>query len=530
MNQQGRHSSKDPSPHRVSRARGAHTHGSFRNPRAVPFPHGAVRTLLFLWLFLTLPARGTLTEEGFRTEGVDRALGENHAEGIDLVSAIQRARERSLDLSLSASQHQIEEELHRLSYRQFFPGITIGYARNDTVIYHHPDTYTQRLSLTLEQVIYDRGKRISELHTEEKTLRLRRRLLVQQEEEISRQVVGVFLTAIALRAQRDILTRAIETTREHGRIASTERSLGEITEIDYLSILLKEKDLELEQAALGREEEQILFEFRTLLGCPDREILPRGRIDTAYTGFLPLHEEERYVAAALQSSTELEQLAIQREALIQKVREARSSYLPSLTVQMELGVEGREFPLTQPSVSIGLKLAWDTPVVPFSLGIQVGKQGYDERRRGLNGEARVGENLEGLLSIPLAQMNLRRNEITYERTRDELRFHLKQAFSLLREKAQRVRILKEKSALLAKKIEIQRLKVTLGEVTRLEFLESEIELFRSRSEIIKAITELFLQETAILKLCGLGSFGRYPAPLQPAGAENESVFKGESSE
>jgi len=271
----------------------------------------------------------------------------------------------------------------------------------------------------------------------------------------------------------------------------------------------------LDLSTLRREEERILFEFRSLLGCLDREVFPTGRIDTDYNGVLPLDQVDRYVTLAVQSSTELEELSIQREALSHKVQEARSSYLPSLTLQVELSLEGNSFPLTEPGLSIAVKLAWPTPVVPFSMGIQVGKQGYYERRRGFSGEARVGENLEGLLSFPLARLHLLQNEAKYSRTMEEVRFNLTQAFSLLREKAERLHLLREKSALLEQKLSVQRVKLSLGEVTRLAILEDEIEVSKSKSAILQGISELFLQEISILKLCGLGTFGTYPTPLLP---------------
>mgnify|MGYP005834990347 CR=1 FL=1 len=468
----------------------------------------------FPWLLIfLLHAKG---DPDTGTVGVGEARrGTTHPIGIDLVSAVRKAREINLELSLSFSQNQIEETLHRLGYRQFLPRITIGYSRNDTVLYHHPDTYRQRLSLGIEQDIFDHGERYVNLQTEEKNTKLRGRLLSLQEEELSLRVVDVFLKAIELRLQGEILVRAIEKAGEHGRIAHMELSLGEITEVDYLSILLKRKDLELELASLRREEEQVLFEFRSLLGCLERDVFPTGRIDTDYNGFLPLDQVDRYVSLAVQCSTELEELSIQRESLAHKVQVARSSYLPSLTLQVELSMEGNSFPLTEPGLSIACKLAWPTPAVPFSMGIQVGKQGYYQRSRGLSGESRVGGNLENLLSIPLAQLHLQQNEAKYNRTLEQIRFDLRQAFSLLREKAERLKLLREKSSLLEKKLMLQQLKLSLGEVTRLELLESEIELSKSKSAILQGVAELFLQETSILKLCGLGTFGTYPTPLLP---------------
>jgi outer membrane protein TolC len=98
---------------------------------------------------------------------------------------------------------------------------------------------------------------------------------------------------------------------------------------------------------------------------------------------------------------------------------------------------------------------------------------------------------------------------------EEVRFNLTQAFSLLREKAERLHLLREKSALLEQKLSVQRVKLSLGEVTRLAILEDEIEVSKSKSAILQGISELFLQEISILKLCGLGTFGTYPTPLLP---------------
>jgi outer membrane protein TolC len=435
-------------------------------------------------------------------------------ENIDLSTALKRAKENSLELSSALFQLGMDEARHRLAWRLYLPAVSLTYAQNDSVTYYGPDSRSRRIGVSLEQTVYDRGKRSQNIRSKERSLRLQQKLFAVQEETLLLKVVTLYQEALAYRLRKEIMESTLSIAREQARIGEQELRLGEITEADYLSILAQVKDLELEQSSLRREESRVLFEFGKLIGRKEKEeIVLIGRIDPEYRGFVEREKESVFLSEARKNSTELEQLRIELSSLRDTLRREETAYLPEVSARMELSMGGTEFPLTEPGFTIGVTFGWSTPVIPLSIGLSGGKEGLDQRSRGLNSQAGIAENLEGILSAEIARAELNRAQKEYETSLQDLEFEVKESLSDISESAAALQILKDKEKILERKQKILSLKVQMGEITRLTYVEGEIDLAKNRMEVLAAVTELFQRETSLLTLCGMKQFGTYPTPL-----------------
>ena len=74
---------------------------------------------------------------------------------------------------------------------------------------------------------------------------------------------------------------------------------------------------------------------------------------------------------------------------------------------------------------------------------------------------------------------------------------------MARPEVENLRLEVEKQGLQIQRHSIQALMLEIGEITRLEYLQSGIELTRLRIEQLYRIVSLFQLETSLLALCGL---------------------------
>ncbi len=452
----------------------------------------------------------------WRATGVLLIVGAVHlwGENIDLNIALKRAKENSLELSSALFQLRIDEARYRLAWRLYLPAVSLTYAQNDSVTYYGPDSRSRRIGVSLEQAVYDRGKRSQDIRSKESSLRLQQKLFAVQEETLLLKVVTLYQEVLAYRLRKEIMESTLSIAREQARIGQEELRLGEITEADYLSILAQVKDLELEQSSLRREESRVLFEFKKLIGRKEgEEIVLIGRIDPEYRGFVDREKEPFFLSEARKNSTELEQQRIELSSLRDTLRREETAYIPEVSARMELSMGGTEFPLTEPGFTIGVTFGWSTPIIPLSIGLSGGKEGLDQRSRGLNGQAGIAENLENILSAEIVRTDLNRAQKGYETYLRDLEFQVRESLSAISESAAALQILKDKENILDRKQKILSLKVQMGEITRLTYVEGEIDLAKNRMEVLAAVTELFQRETSLLTLCGMNRFGTYPTPL-----------------
>jgi outer membrane protein TolC len=433
---------------------------------------------------------------------------------IGLSEALEEAEKNSFELSSSLFDLHMEETRLRMSRRLFFPSLSLNYAQNDSVTYDGPDTRTKRISAGLGGTLYDRGLRTQALKMKEMDLRLRRLLFTDRKEELLLETVHRYVGVLDFRLRREIMEETLARAQEEVRIGEEERRLGEITEIDYLDTVLWQKDLELRLSRARAEEARLVREFGKIIGARKGEVYrPAGAMDPDYRGFLVSGDEESLLAEARKNSPDLGRLALGLYEKREVLRREESPCLPEVGLRMEFSMAGRELPLTRPGFSASLNLSWNTPVIPVTLGMTLGKEGAFERSRGFVGGLKPAENLEGILSPEIARADLRRAGADYEALMTNLEFSVREELAAAGRDAQTLELLRQNMAAREKKLLVMERRLQLGEIRRADFLEARTAFAEARIEVLSAAAALFRRETALLRLCGISCFGAYPLPV-----------------
>ena len=176
---------------------------------------------------------------------------------------------------------------------------------------------------------------------------------------------------------------------------------------------------------------------------------------------------------------------------------------PRISTQVELSVAGESFPLTDPGFSVGLSLDFSAPLIPFRTGITAGSPGPEERSLGLSSSAALGENLGGWQTLRMARVELRKAETNMETALRTLEFSILQQLKARAFLLDAIRLEEKRFALQEQRRSIEAVMLEIGEITRLEYLQSGVALARRSIEQLSRIVSLFQMEAVLLAQCGL---------------------------
>ena len=425
---------------------------------------------------------------------------------LDIEQSLTRALRTNEALEYARLDYRFEVYRYDLSLRDFLPAISVGYTQDDAVAYYAPDSHIKELSVGIEQLLYAGGTRIFERRNLAAGLRIRERLIDEMEKELRLEVMHRFVEILKLGLQIRILEESLAMAGEQVVIAAEEMKLGEITQLDYIDIELTVQDLEIELSALKQDEARLKFEFKELLHVPSHSSLELlGRINPDFRGMLPDREVQYYVECALKNSVDLEKQQAEITNLGNRVQQARYSWLPMMSTQVRLNVSGESFPLTEPGFSIGVNLDFSAPLAPWRTGVSAGSDGEDKRSLGLSSSVDVGENLMGWQAPRLAGIELCKAKTKMLSQCRVLEFSVLQQLEGRTFILDALRVGEKRLELQTQRFSIEALMLEIGEITRLEYLESGIELARQRIDQLSRIVSLFQVEAQLLARCGLDS-------------------------
>jgi outer membrane protein TolC len=428
---------------------------------------------------------------------------------LDIEQSLERALRTNKALQYARLDYRFEVSRYDLSLRDFLPAISVGYAQDDTVAYYAPDSRLKELSIGIDQLVYAGGARIYERRNLAAGLRVRERTIQEMEKELRLEVVNRFVEILKLGLQTRILDESLAMALEQVSIAAEELKLGEITRLDYIEIELAVQDLEIELATLQQEEVRLKFELKELLQVPsNHSLVLSGTINPDFRGMLPDREAHYYVECALEYSLDLRKQQAEITDLSNRVKQARCSWLPRMSTLFELSVSGESFPLTNPGFSVGINLDFSAPLAPLHTGITAGSSGVEERSLGLSSSVEVGENLMGWQTPRIARIGLRKAETKMETARKALEFSILQQLKGRSFLLDAILLGENRLELQEQRLSIEALMLDIGEITRLEYLESGIEFTRQRIDHLSRIVSLFQMEAILLAKCGLDTLER----------------------
>lgn len=422
---------------------------------------------------------------------------------IDLSTAEILAVKNSSDLREAQAAIELAERSFRMGLRDFLPKISISYSDSASIILFSPDSRSISFSVNASQPLYDGGRALRGRKLREYELALKAWQYERQRDEVLDGLRSLFFKYLLLESQFRIQVETCELAKKQLEISLVELGIGSIREIDYIEAEIEEASYEAEVAKTERSLDEVSFQLKLALGLlAASDVRFSGELDADYSGLDLTGLVPELKRLALAGNPDLRQDRLDLEQLAEEARIARSWFIPNISLETGLSIQGQALPLQ--SASFSAKLAIQLPSRLFPVSTTVSGGGTPGRQRDLGSSASLSllDDLSGLDEVAYGEFKY---EAAAERSRkrlENIEFEIERlvaAYELARGDLVRQRRLLD---LESRKKDILEKQVELGEAKRIDYIKAMTKLAETKIAVIEKARGLRDMERQIEKIMG----------------------------
>ncbi|TGL64328.1 TolC family protein [Leptospira sarikeiensis] len=402
------------------------------------------------------------------------------AEGETLVLDQRKAEdiavENSPELRMLGGQQMIKALLVRENWRAYFPTASVSWFRNANVVENDSESRSQRLALTLDQVVYDGGRRYLALQAALNDLNLSKFDFLLGINNLKFKVRSAYYNLLSNKAQLEIQKRSIDRQKEQLRFAKREKQLGDSTELQVLQIENRLNEIILQSKRTETAYQSGIEEFKIQLRLPSTaKILLSADILNGITFSYKEIPIEQLIGLAMQSRVEFERNKAAEMQALSEFEIAKSFYIPTVSVGGYYAGSGDRFEPRQREYGFNFKLSM--PIGPNTLQdtsnfISRG----DDTNRSLTSTTSMNimDNMQYKRKIAQTGISAEQARITRKQQDDIVRIEVIKALQNYRQSWESMIIADENAKLFEKRLKIKEKEVSLGDAKRVDLAETEI--------------------------------------------------------
>jgi len=410
---------------------------------------------------------------------------------LTFAQAADLALAASSELKHTRASQAIMEGAWRWGLREYFPRVNLVVSENDHLQKIGADSFIKNYGLNVDQLVWDGGKTSMARKLEQIELKLSSSKIDRMASEISEAAIFSYRNILSSRAILEIRKAAVLVLEEQRHILSEEVALGLALFVDlaYMDINLADSRLNINslEIDLGEMERQ----FTELLGL---EVLPEltEKIDIKRSIALP----KPAVASALAKERNYD-LIEARYSITKKQAELKyisNTWIPTVRLAGSFGVSGQYYPLTRYNWSVGLNIDFSSPWFQNRFGFQAGREPpYVTTAMIQNNFSPLPDPVSGIAknqaSLALA-LEQEKYGVVLERL-GRMTANITEK-CVIAEKKHKLTL--EAEVLGAERCHIEKIRLGLGQITRVQLMEVLIEQTKREIASIEAAVVLLEAE------------------------------------
>ena len=420
---------------------------------------------------------------------------------LDFTRAGRMAVEASTELKNEYMAASLREGVWRWGIRAYLPGLSISASEDDRLSETGADSFLKNYSVNLDQLLWDGGRLSLSRKMERAELDFAKNGLKQMASDITENTVSAYRDVLQGRRILEISENTLESLQEQRRIMRREAGLGLVRPIDLAEADITIALQELDNISLAMDLEEAEWRLTEKLGLEELPLLSE-RIDTGRVVSLPSTQAVKAIAESRN-----QELAAFRYSIVKRQAELKAaslSWIPSLRMTGSFALSGRNYPLSRYSWSVGLVVDFSSPWLSGNLSaVRGGDPPYDKNAR-LQQTMAPAPNPGASLSVRSAELAL-----VYERSRYEAA--LKEVRSAAERGIKECSMLDKKRILAAQALELEEdkfrlaeIKLSLGEITRLDLMEARLDYAKREAALVDAAVQVQRAERALERLLDIG--------------------------
>ncbi len=424
---------------------------------------------------------------------------------VTLEEAKARAENTSSELRSLGLQMLAQEYAFGLGARAFFPTVSVGFTRSDSVTALAPgDSSKKTVTLSLHQPLFDGGRALFRRRVQKLDLILQRYDYRKKREELLDRTWALFHQILLSGEKRRLQDEFHALALQQLAIARKELELGAITEIDCVDAELQVKNLEAEMRKTKLDEETLLYQFRSLCGLsPSRPIALEGKIDFSHVGTALNPRPEFWLGVALERNMEYRKLAFEGVKSREEYKIAQVAWVPTVGADLTFSLAGEGLPLSEPGFAFKLTFQFPFNEAPTKASLNASSTSIGQRATTADMSADLFPSLNYLSDQRLALLKVQMTNLEVEGAEETLRFNIGQFLENYAAEVESLALRKETLRLLDRKQRVTREQLGVGEIKRIDYLRAQNDYFNQEIAIRESIYRLIQLERGFEQLLGL---------------------------
>jgi len=432
---------------------------------------------------------------------------DNNQHTLTLAQAADLAVKNSVDLKYSRALQPLLKGAWAWGLRAYFPQINISISENDRLQQIGADSFMKNYNIGVEQLIWDGGKISISRKLERMELDLSSAKLDRTANEIADSAISAYRSLLLSRAILDIKKNALVVLEEQRNILSEEVQLGLALSVDLVSADINLLNARMDIYSLELDLAEMEKQFLELLGLESMPILTE-KVDINRSAVLPVVEITADLAKKQNPDLMEARYSITKKQM--ELKYITNSWIPNLRLVGNFGLTGQRYPLTRYNWSVGITVDFINPFFQNKFNAQAGwEPPYDNTA--------MIQNSFSILPDPASMYGRKQAKLALTLEQEKYKTALEQigrtATTIVNKCAftEQKRLLAiEASNLGAEHCQIEELRLNLGQITRLKFMEALIEQTQKEISVIEAAIALLEAERELERFLDLnpGEFGK----------------------
>ncbi|EMN11485.1 TolC family protein [Leptospira borgpetersenii] len=407
---------------------------------------------------------------------------------LDIGSAERLGVENSPEIRLISSQQQIKRLLLNENWRAYFPTATVRWDRSHNIVSNTDDSRNQRLSLNVDQVVFDGGRRSLALDAAMSDLALAKYDLRLALNELRFKIRSKFYEVLSRKSAIEVYERSIDRQKQQLELGKKELELGESTVIRILEVENRLNEIKMQHENARMEYNNLLEDFKILLRLQaNSELELKGDLLNSVKYNFIQFEEINLISLARKYRVDFDRAKAKELQTESQHRYAKSFYIPTVSLGGFYGYSGADYPPRQPEWGLNFRISMLMgPNQITDSSNFVSRRDDTDRSLSSSTTVSIYDQLSYKKQIVSTGVDAYQAKIASKQLGDIIETEIRKSLRGLNISWQSMRQEDENIIIFEKRLNIQELQVKLGEATRPQLAETEIRFLEAKNAQIGA--------------------------------------------
>jgi hypothetical protein len=426
---------------------------------------------------------------------------------IDNISTLTFAQAADLAVAYSAdlrhtrASQNLMEGAWKWGRRAYFPRFSISVSENDRLQLISQDSFIKNYGINVDQFLFDGGRTRMSRNIEKMELELSSSRVDRMSSEIAESAITAYRNLLSSRAILEIKKSTLIILEEQRKILNEEVQIGLSLPVDLANADINLADTKIGIYLLQLDLNEMEKQFTEILGLQSLPVLTE-KVDIYRSSTLSLATTIPTAATLPMAATTLAReknpdLVEARFAITKRKAEVKlysNSWIPTIRLAGNFGLSGQRYPLTRYNWSVGINIDFSGPWFQNRINSQAGwEPPFDRTAMVQNSFTPLPDPASGI-GKNQAKLVLALEQEKYNNLYEQIGRIAATAVEKCAFAEERRLLALEALALGVERCRIEETRLNLGQITRINLMETMIEQIKREISAVEAAAALLESE------------------------------------